>query len=269
MLPPEMPTVDVPLKRLHFGQTSRRDLWWLAPLVTIIGLVIGFGYLWWAMWQPVYWHGPYLSPVGAPPLFGNSPFTWFGPPPSWYPSFLPWQMLILWGPLSLRLTCYYYRGNYYKSFWADPPACAVGEPRSKYLGENSLPLILQNVHRYTLYIGIIFIFLLSHDVYLATRWPGPAAPQQEFGIGVGTLIMAANVALVAAYTLGCHSFRHLVGGMIDVMSRAPVRRRAWNCVTCLNRRHGLYAWLSLFSMCLTDLYIRLCAQGVITDWRLL
>ena len=47
-----------------------------------------------------------------------------------------------------RLTCYYYRGAYYKSFWADPPACAVSEPRKIYLGERSFPLIMQNFHRY-------------------------------------------------------------------------------------------------------------------------
>ena len=49
------------------------------------------------------------------------------------------------------MTCYYYRGAYYKAFWADPPSCAVGEPRKKYLGESSLPLILQNFHRYFLF----------------------------------------------------------------------------------------------------------------------
>ena len=56
-------------------------------------------------------------------------------------------MLILWAPGGFRLTCYYYRGAYYKAFWADPPSCAVGEPRKSYWGERSFPLILQNVHR--------------------------------------------------------------------------------------------------------------------------
>ena len=75
--------------------------------------------------------------------------------------------LILWAPGGFRLTCYYYRGAYYKAFWADPPACAVGEPRKKYLGERSFPLIMQNVHRYFLYVALIFIGILAYDVWKA------------------------------------------------------------------------------------------------------
>jgi hypothetical protein len=30
----------------------------------------------------------------------------------------------------------------------------------------------------------------------------------------------------------------------------------------------LFAWLSLFSVALTDLYVRLCSMGILTDWRL-
>jgi hypothetical protein len=40
------------------------------------------------------------------------------------------------------------------------------------------------------------------------------------------------------------------------------------CSSCLNRRHGLYAMASLYSMVATDLYIRLYAAGVIHDLRL-
>ena len=49
----------------------------------------------------------------------------------------PPAFLILWAPAGFRLTCYYYRGAYYKAFWADPPNCAVGEPRNSFRGENS------------------------------------------------------------------------------------------------------------------------------------
>jgi hypothetical protein len=262
-----MPSVDVPVGRVRFGHTARRDLWWLSPLLTVVGLGFGFGYLFWAMFQPLYWSGPYLSPVGSPPFFGDSPYSWFGAPPSWYPHFLPWQMLILWGPLALRLTCYYYRGTYYKAFWGDPPNCAVGEPRHSYRGENSFPLIIQNIHRYTFYLSLVFIFFLVFDVIESMRWPGPGAGPREFGLGFGTLLMATNITLIICYTFGCHSFRHLVGGVMDVMSRTPARRKAWDCVTCLNKRHGTLAWLSLYSMVCTDLYIRLCAHGVLHDLR--
>ncbi len=268
-----MPQVDVPLERLRFGQTSRPDAWWLPSLLTVLALVVGFGYLTWAMLQPTnYWWGPYVSPVASPEIFGDSPFSWFGPKPDWVPwpaslPFLP-ALLILWAPGGFRFTCYYYRGSYYKAFWGDPPACAVGEPRKTYRGENSFPLIIQNIHRYFMYIAVVFIFLLAYDVYLATQFPGHASPDRHFGIGLGTLIMTLNLVLISCYTFGCHSFRHLVGGILDIMSRSPARKKAYDCVTCLNKRHGLFAWLSLASMCTTEIYIRLCASGVISDWRI-
>ena len=88
-------------------------------------------------------------------------------------------LLILWAPGGFRFTCYYYRGAYYKAFWADPPACAVGEPRKSYCGEQSFPLIFQNVHRYFLYLALAFIvLLLAHDVYsgdAVLRWPSASA----------------------------------------------------------------------------------------------
>ena len=61
------------------------------------------------------------------------------------------------------MTCYYYRGAYYKSFWADPPACAVSEPRKSYLGERTFPLILQNFHRYFLRLSYIVWGFLVYD----------------------------------------------------------------------------------------------------------
>src|SRR6185312_133804 len=106
----------------------------------------------------------------------------------------------------------YYRGAYYKAFWADPPACAVGEPRKTYLGERSFPLIMQNVHRYFLYLALLFIVFLSIDVWKALWFADPATGKTSFGVGVGTLVLTANVVLLGGYTLGCHSLRHLVGG---------------------------------------------------------
>ena len=110
-----------------------------------------------------YTFGPYLSPFYSPELFGTSPHAWFGPKPGWWPAWLPFSpaLLILWAPGGFRLTCYYYRGAYYKAFWADPPSCTVGEPRKSYLGERRFPLILQNVHRYFLYLALVFLVILA------------------------------------------------------------------------------------------------------------
>ena len=256
----------------RFGQTMRPDAWWVQPLVvfTILGAFVV--YATWAAFQNEYYtYGPYLSPFYAPELFGDSPHAWFGPKPGWWPAWLPFSpaLLILPFPGLFRFTCYYYRGAYYKAFWADPPTCAVGEPRKSYRGENSFPLILQNVHRFFFYIAVVFLVLLAWDVYLATRFVDPATGATSFGIGVGTLVLALNVVLLGGYTLGCHSLRHLVGGMLDQPSRAPVRKKAYDCASCLNRGHMRWAWFSLFGVAFADLYVRLCAMGIWTDLRLL
>ena len=267
-----MAEVHVPIQRLRFGQTQRRDAWWVMPLVTFVVFSSFVVYVTWALLQGQdYWHGNYLSPLYSPELFGDSPHAVFGP---WRWPWLPFvryspAMLILIFPLAFRLTCYYYRGAYYKAFWADPPACAVGEPRHSYRGEAKLPLIVQNVHRYALYFALIFIVLLSVDAWHALWFDDPATGGKSFGVGVGSLVMIINVVLIGGYTLGCHSLRHLVGGVLDVLSRAPVRKKAYDCVSCLNRHHPKWAWCSLFWVGITDAYIRLCATGVITDWRIL
>jgi hypothetical protein len=175
--------------------------------------------------------------------------------------------LILWAPGGFRLTCYYYRGAYYKAFWGDPSSCAVGEGRKSYWGENSLPLILQNVHRYFLYLAMIFLVFLAYDVWRA-MWFADAAGNVKFGIGLGTLILLVNVCLLSGYTLGCHSLRHLVGGSRDAISKSPLCHKAYDCVSCLNGRHMIWAWCSLCSVGFSDVYIRLCSMGIWHDWRI-
>ena len=165
-----MHQVVIPLERRGFGQTMRRDAWWGQPLLTFAVLGAFVVYATWAAFQGEHYEfGPYLSPFYSPLLFGEGAHSWFGPKPGWWPAALPFSaaLLILWAPGGFRFTCYYYRGAYYKAFWADPPSCAVGEPRKKYLGEQSFPLILQNIHRYFLYLAILFLFVLTYDVWKA------------------------------------------------------------------------------------------------------
>src|ERR1700733_14897468 len=259
-----MSQIDVPLSPSGFGQTRRADNWWVQPLFAFLGLSSFIVYATWAALQGDHYRfGPYISPFYSPELFGPSGQAWFGAKPTWMPAWVTAAMLILWAPGGFRFTCYYYRGAYYKAFWADPPSCAVGEPRKSYWGERSFPLILQNVHRYFLYLALVFIVLLSIDAVKAMFFDG------HFGIGVGTLVMIVNPILLGCYTLGCHSLRHLVGGRIDEMSRSPVRKQSYDCVTCLNKKHMMWAWFSLFWVGFTDLYVRLCSMGVITDWRII
>jgi hypothetical protein len=266
-----MSQVDVPLSRVGFGQTSRRDLWWVQPLAVFLGLSTFIVYSTWAAFQGAHYSiGNYLSPFYSPEIFGASPHSWFGPKPPWWPLWLPFSpaLLILWAPGGFRLTCYYYRGAYYKAFWADPPSCTVGEPRSSYRGENSFPLIVQNIHRYFLYLALLFLVVLAHDAWKAMWFEDPATGAAAFGVGIGTIVLTINPILLGGYTLGCHSLRHLAGGGIDRLSETPLRQSSYRCVSCLNRRHMLWAWMSLFWVGFSDLYVRMCSLGVWSDWRI-
>jgi hypothetical protein len=261
----------VQIRRRGWGETMRRDAWWIQPAVVFVILSGFLVYATWAAFQNAHYEfGNYLSPFYSPLLLGESPNAWFGPKPGWWPSLLPFSpaLIILPFPAGFRFTCYYYRGAYYKAFWSDPPSCAVGEPRKGYRGERSFPLIIQNIHRYFLYFALLFLVFLSHDAWKAMWFTDQATGQSHFGIGVGTILLTANVVLLGGYTLGCHSFRHLVGGYLDRLSGAPVRKRAYDCASCLNRGHMKWAWCSLFMVAFCDIYVRMLSMGVWADFRL-
>lgn len=267
-----MPSVPVVLHQRRFGETARRDAWWIQPIVVFLGLSTFLVYATWAAFQGEhYTHGPYLSPFYSPEIFGDSAHSWFGPKPGGWPGWLPFSpaLLILPIPGLFRVTCYYYRGAYYKSFWADPPSCTVGELRKRYRGEHSFPLVIQNIHRYMLFITIGVLLILAFDAWKAMWFLDPVTGRTVFGIGVGTLVLIANTVLLGGYLFGCHSMRHVVGGCADQLSRAPLGVRAYDCVSCLNRSHMQWAWVSLVAVGFSDLYVRLCSMGVWSDFRIL
>src|SRR5438094_192831 len=121
---------------------------------------------------------------------------------------------------------------------------------------------------YFFYLALLFILILAYDVWKALWFVDPATGKNSFGIGVGTIVLAINVYLLSGYTFGCHSLRHLIGGFRDQLAKSPTCYRAYACVSCLNRRHMLWAWLSLFWVGFADLYVRLCAMGIWHDWRI-
>ncbi len=183
-------------------------------------------------------------------LFGS----WWGISPA---------IIILIFPLGFRLTCYYYRKAYYRSFWASPPACAVAEPHGKYTGESRFPLILQNIHRYFFYAALLVAGVLTYDTVLSFR-----DTHYRWGhMGLGTVVFLVNIVLIWAYTISCHSCRHIVGGKLKHFSKHPLRYRAWQFVGRLNARHMQLAWASLLSVALADFYVYLVASGVFDDPR--
>lgn len=250
------------------GATERRDMWWLQPALTVLGLAIGFGYLTWAAFlgDPVFGKfGHYLSPVYSPPLH-----EWFPGIMNYVPVWLSPAALVLWAPGGLRATCYYYRKAYYRSAFMSPPACAVnGQCVMEYSGEKKFPFILQNVHRFFMYLALVFVFwFLPLDIYHAFHFDTPEGGV-TFGMGLGTLVLTAFWLAVSAYTLGCHSFRHLVGGKLDSFSSpiARFRYRLWNFSTRLTEKHQFWAWCSLACVCFADIYVRLLANQIISDIR--
>jgi hypothetical protein len=262
----QLPVVDP-----HHPLTMRRDAWWVQPAVVAVLLTAFIVYATWAAFQNAHYrYGPYLSPFYSPELLGDPATAWFGAKPAAWPAWLPFSpaLLILPFPGLFRVTCYYYRGAYYKAMWADPPNCTVREPRTHYRGEHAFPLILQNVHRYFLFIALLFLIFLARDLWKA-MWFTDTTGHVGFGVGVGTLVLALNLSLLASYTFGCHSFRHVVGGYLDTMAGRPGRRAAYNCASCFNRWHMRWAWMSLFSVAFADLYIRLCSMGIWHDWRII
>jgi len=243
------------LRRSGFAATERRDWWWMPPLSQGFLLALLITYANWAAYQGKnYRVGGYLSPLYSPLIELKS----FPLPPSF---------LILLPPVLFRATCYYYRKAYYRSYFLDPPACAVAEFNGRsYRGETAFPMVLQNLHRYLFYITFLYLPFLWHDVFNAAIFNG------SFGIGVGTLVILANTTALTLYSFSCHSFRHLLGGSLDCFSSCPLnqtRHKAWLGASILNGRHMQFAWTSFLTVCGADLYVRLVASGVIHDLRLL
>jgi len=249
-----------------FGTTTRTDAWWLAPARTGIGLaVLGvYATVAVALGSHYLYTGSgahYLSPFYSPDLKSiaglSVPFSY--------------AFLVVWAPLGLRATCYYYRKAYYRAFFMAPPACAVSGPRRRrYRGEASLPFILQNAHRYFFYLATIVLGFLWYDAVRAFFFRGSDGSLHA-GLGLGTLVLVGNVLFLSLFTFGCNSFRHLAGGGTDCFSCSLVargRHKVWRGVSFLNGMHMEWAWVSLFWVCFTDLYIRLAAAGVFHDPRI-
>lgn len=216
---------------------------WLYPTFVVVALsLFGLYAIWVVFFNTQGRFGPYLSPFYSPNIH-----VWRIPPAIW----------VAWAPLAFRLTCYYYRKAYFRSFFWHPRSCAVAEPRrGTYRGETGF-WVFNNFHRYAFYVTVIQVGFLWYDAITAfIPGTGPHA-------GLGSLILLVNVICLSGYTFGCHAFRHLAGGGMDCLSCHRARHRLWKGVTVLNVRHDLWAWTSLFTVWIADLYVRLLILGVI------
>ncbi|MFC3575832.1 hypothetical protein ACFOZ0_21630 [Streptomyces yaanensis] len=244
----------------------RTDRWWLAPAATAAGLFAFVVYSTWRAFADAdYYAAPYVSPFYSPCLAERCRTMHAGPNADLFGSWwaISPAIIILIFPLGFRLTCYYYRKAYYRGFWLSPPACAVAEPHKKYTGETRFPLILQNIHRYFFYAALLVAGVLTYDTVLAFR-----DEHYRWGhMGLGTVVFLVNIVLIWAYTLSCHSCRHIVGGKLKHFSKHPVRYRTWQFISRLNARHMLLAWASLVSVALADFYVYLVASGAFDDPR--
>jgi len=222
-------------RALITDRTLRTDKWWLQPALTF-GVLISFVIYatFRAFENDNYFAEPLISPFYSPCLsticvegaahFGTpiGSITLFG-------LLVSPSLFILIFPLGFRMTCYYYRKSYYRSFWMSPPACAVAEPHKTYTGETRAPLILQNGHRWFFYAGLVLNIILTYDAVIAFK-----NEQGQWG--------------------------HMS------FSKHPARYKAWTIVSRLNHYHPNFAWVSLFGVAFTDFYVRQVASGAITNY---
>ena len=263
-----MAGVFAPTRAKIAERTLRTDKWWLQPLITVVVLVSFIIYATIRAFEGKnYFAEPLISPFYSPCLTNGCPdgASLLGQPFGTIAIFgmvISPALFILIFPLGFRMTCYYYRKAYYRSFWQSPPACAVAEPHKTYTGETRAPLILQNGHRWFFFAGLIFNVLLTIDAVLAFR----NADGQWGHLSVGTLVLLTNATLLWLYSASCHTCRHTIGGRLRNFSKHPVRYKLWGWVSVLNHRHPTFAWISLFGVALSDVYVRAVASGSLTNF---
>ncbi|HCV00274.1 MAG: succinate dehydrogenase [Dehalococcoidia bacterium] len=247
-----------------FLATLRQDRWWVEPALVFGSLSLFFGWLTISIFMDFGPIGHYkvegthfLTPVYEPTWLSAINADWEG---AWY---LSPAFIVLVGPVPFRATCYYYRRAYYRSYFLSPPACAVGDLGKSYKGESAFPLIMQNVHRYIMYVALVFVPLLWIGAIRSFHVPG-----EGWGFGVGSALLILNAFLLMMYTFSCHSLRHFIGGGLNCFSCTAftrARKRVWDYVSIWNESHRFWAWSSLLGIVLVDVYIRLVANEHITD----
>src|SRR3954449_778823 len=184
--------VAAPTRARIEARTLRTDRWWVYPAVTFVvfsGFIVFATYR--AFVGKYFYSEPYMSPFFSPCI------THACDGKTSLPVIADWwrlspALIILIFPLGFRMTCYYYRKAYYRSFWLSPPACAVAEPHQAYSGETRFPLIIQNIHRWFWYAAVLVALVLSYDTVLTFR-----DENGDWGhMGLGSLVFLVNIIAI-------------------------------------------------------------------------
>ena len=170
-------------------------------------------------------------------------------------------LLILIFPLGFRMTCYYYRKAYYRSFWLAPPACAVSDATAPTpVSRGSLSCSRTCTATSSTSASS------STSSSPSTRSPPSASPASGLGFSVGHR--------------RAHRERGPAVALLAELPRlpAPLRRRGQAVLGGADpppdlegahpaqREHMVFAWMSLVFVAFTDLYVRLVASGTIHDY---
>ncbi len=269
-----MATVATSLGSRRFGETARRDAWWVQPLAVFAGFSAFIVYATWAAFQGEhYTYGPYLSPFYSPELFGDSPHAWFGPKPGWWPAWLPLFAGAL-DPLGSRPA-------------SASPATTTAAPTTRRSGPIRPPAPSASRARATAASSVVPAHPAERPPLLPV--PGARVPRHPVlrrlegavvrrpGHGPGAVRHRRRHARSWRSTSSCSAATRSAATRCAISSaagstcsrRRPVRERRYNCVSCLNRRHMLWAWTSLFLVGIHRLLRPAVLDGhLVTDWRI-
>ena len=122
------------------ARTLRTDRWWVQPLITVAVLVLFIAYstLPGVRERALLRRALHLAVLLAVPHRRACAGNTLPEAVDRAVVDLPGALILIF-PLGFRLTCYYYRKAYYRSFWLSPPACAVAEPHEQLQRRDALP----------------------------------------------------------------------------------------------------------------------------------
>jgi len=248
-------------------KTLRTDNWRASPIFMAVILGIFVVYSGVRLFMNDYYYATdehYLTPMYSPCISEAcvEDSSDFG---TWLPDMgtgVPIAILVFPILTFFRATCYYYRKAGWRSFLLSPHACGVPEPWKKYTGESRFPLVLANWHRYFWMGACLLLLINTFDAFKAFE-----GVDGGIGMGLGTVIMWANLIALWMYSMSCHACRHILGGQLKHFSKHPVRYRIWKFISLINPKHGDWALISLFTVIATDAYIMAVSAGWFSDFR--